>query len=67
MGGTGDSWQETESLRTRADESCYMSITGHFSVGNFLNGAIDCVEEGFCFIGSWHLLQILRFIWPFVK
>ena len=40
--------------RTCAYQSCYMCVAGYFSVGDFLDGAVDCVEESFCFVGACH-------------
>ena len=36
-----------------------MAVTGHFSVRNLLDGTVNCVEEGFCFVSSWRHLRRL--------
>jgi len=34
---------------TRSDEFRDVAVAGHFPIGNLLDGAVDGVEEGFCF------------------
>jgi hypothetical protein len=31
--------------RTSTDQSGYVAVAGHFSIGDFLDGRVDCVEE----------------------
>lgn len=40
---------------TRPDQAGDMSVARHFAMGYLLDGGVDGVEEGFCFVCSWHL------------
>lgn len=46
--------QGTHSQLTGPYQTCYVPVTGHFSIWDLLDCAIHSLEESFCFVGPGH-------------